>query len=223
MNSRMNDNLLKVVFFMLMCVMLLLQTFFAGAQTSKGLDVAFGWQRATIDSDIAQIDEKQLLQVGAAVGFHYGNNNLSSHLSAGYYSSAQNCPGTLDRYALAARVKVFPLSWLTDKSHTINPYITTGVSYDHLRFYGFYISREPGITNWSQAEAPYLGSINQVNAGLGAGLSVAIFPELDFIRLYSEVWYRKNLSSQGSDQAFNNTALKNQMQISLGLSVGAVR
>lgn len=223
MTSRMNDNLLKAVFFAVICVVLLLQSFFADAQTRKGFNVGFGAQRSTISSDIEQINDKQLLQMGGSVGFLYGNHKITSHFAAGYYSSTQSCPGTLDRYTLSARVKVFPLSWLSNKSRVVNPYLVTGASYDNLRFYGYYINREPGVTNWSQVEAPYLGSINQVNAGVGGGFSFAILEQFDFIRLYSEVWYGKNLSSRNSDQAFNNTTLKNQMQINLGLTFGAVR
>lgn len=223
MSSRINENLMKAMLFILLCVVLLLRSFFADAQTHKGFDVAFGAQLATINSDIEKINLKQLHQMGGSIGFLYGNNKIASQVSGGYYSSTQSCPGTVDRYMLAARVKVFPLSWLSNKSRLVNPYIVTGVSYDNLRLYGYYINREPGVTNWSQAEAPYLGSIKQVNAGVGGGLSFAILQQFDFIRLYSEVWYGNNLSARASDQAFNNTTLKNQMQINLGLTFGAVR
>ena len=219
----MNDNLLKAVFFIVICVVLLLQSFLADAQTRKGFDVSLGSQHSAISSDIEAINEKQLLQMGGSIGFLYGNQKIASHLTAGYFSSAGNCPGTLDRYTVAARAKIFPLAWLSRKSRLVNPYITTGVSYDNSRFYGYYINREPGMTNWSQAEAPYLGGLNQVNAGVGGGFSFAILQQFEFIRLYSEVWYGNNLSTRSSDDAFNNTTLKNQMQINLGLTFGAVR
>lgn len=219
----MNDNLLKALLFAVICLVLLFQSFFADAQVRKGFNVAFGSHHSIIDSDIEEINTKQLLQLGGSVGFLYGNSKVTSHVTGGYFSSLQNTPGTLDRYALAARVKVFPLSWLSQRSRVLNPYLTTGISYDNLRFYGYYINREPGVTNWSQAEAPYLGSINQVNAGVGAGLSVALYEEFDFVRLYSEVWYGNNLSARSSDPAFSHTTLKNQMQINLGLTFGVVR
>lgn len=219
----MNDNLMKAVFFIVICVVLLLQSFFAGAQTRKGFSVGFGSHIATINSDIEKIDQQQLLQMGGSIGFLYGNNKVSSHVNAGYYSSTQHCPGTLDRYTLGAKVKVFPLSWLSNRSHVINPYLTTGVSYDNLRFHGYYINREPGAINWSQAEAPYLGSIRNMNAGVGGGFSFAILQQCDFIRLYSEAWYGTSVSARSSDQAFNNTTLKNQMQINVGLTFGIVQ
>lgn len=214
------ENLVKVLFFIVILTVLVLQSAISRAQTLRGLDARFGMRTLSLETDIAQLQAANVVQHGGRVAFNYGNKIVAASTGVGYYSSDAGTPGTLDQYEAGVRLQFCPLSWLLTKSPRVEPYLTGGVAYSNHKFYGYYINREPGTTNYSQAEAPYLGSVNQMSAGFGAGVKAKLLPQSDFLNLFSEVYYNKCLSSKNTDIAFQNTTVATQIHVSLGLSVG---
>jgi hypothetical protein len=103
------------------------------------------------------------------------------------------------------------------------PYLTGGVDYDKHKFYGFYANREPGQTNYSQAEAPYVGKITQVNATFGAGIEARLKDDYNFIHLFAEARYGHNLSSKSGGTLFSATTIANQTQVTVGITFGGIR
>jgi len=230
MTTRIQDNLMKGIFFMILFTILLLQSLLTNAQsrraqeTYRGFYASFATVSQTVSSNIAKIDQNNLLQTGGKVGVVYGNSAIRSKLGLlGYYSSSANTPGEIDLYVSNLSINVYPLSWITKKDLMIEPYITGGLDYNQYKFYGFYFNREPGVTNYSQMNAPYLGKIKQVNATAGLGIEVKLRDRFDFVHLFSELKYGYNLSTKTTDSALSGTNISGQSQFVFGISFGAHR
>jgi len=232
MTTRIHDNLIKGIFFIILFIVLMLQSIFGNAQNFpldsqkpyKGMVVGFGTRSSAISSDIEKIHQTSMLQTGGHVGLIFGNNIVRSKIGLlGYYSSTGINTGTTDLYESNVSLNFYPLSWISGQSMMIEPYLTGGVDYDQFKFYGYYLNQEPGETNYSKVEAPYLGKIKQLNATVGVGIEVKLEDRYDFVHLFSEVKYGMQLSAQTSNTAFVNTGINNQMQVVLGISVGIHR
>lgn len=232
MTARIHENSLKGIFFIILFIVLTLQSIIAGAQSYRtqnsdfyrGFVASFGTRSADISSSIAKIDQTTLMQAGGQIGLMFGNAVLRSKIGLlGYYSSVGTANGTTDLYESNAAVNFYPLSWLMKKSLTVEPYLAGGLHYDQYKFYGHYVNREPGETNYSQTEAPYLGKIKQVNATVALGVEVRLVDDVNFIHLFSEVRYGGTLSDKATNETFANTQLTNQMQVVLGVTFGAHR
>ena len=223
MTSRMNDNLMKALFFIVVMVVLLFQSVLTSAQTYKGFTAAFGAATYNVMSDVVALKDVQTSHVGGKVGFVYGSEKIRTTLFGAYHSSTSGTPGTIDRYAVGANFNVYPLSWIRPDLSRLRPYISAGVSLQNFRFHGYYINREPGVTNYSQAEAPYLGSVQHVYALLGGGLEFSLLEDYDFINLFSDVYFGKSLSRGSSHNTFANTSMQNHLQINVGIAFGLHR
>ena len=232
MTTRLQDNLIKGIIIAILFTILLFQSFLSAAQSNqwrspksyKGFVASFGTRSATLNSSIAPLHETALIQHGGKVGLVAGNDIVRAKLGLlGYYTSGGNSAGTTDLYSSNIAVNLYPLSWITKSSGMIEPYITAGLDYDQHKFYGYYLNQEPGNTNYSQAEAPYLGKIKQVNATAGLGVEVKLRDDLDFVHLFTEFRYGHNLSTKTQDSAFSGTAVTGQTQLVLGISFGSRR
>ncbi len=229
MSVRIQENQLKALFFLILFFVLGIQVLMAqpGFQRTnspvyRGFFASFGTRTASVSSDIAEMDQAKLVETGGQVGVTFGNRMIRSKIGLiGYYSSTGTSAGTTDLYASNASANIYPLSMLSDREFLVEPYLTGGVAYDRFKFFGYYVNREPGVTNYSQSEAPYLGKIKQVNALAGAGIEVKLQDRYSFIHLFSEVRFGKNLSAKATDIAFERTTLKDQMHVSVGISFGA--
>lgn len=232
MTTRVHDNLIKAIFLVILFTILLLQSLITTAQPVqrnpqkiyRGFLATFGTRSQTVSSNIAKIDQNSFLQAGGELGLLVGNNIVRSKVGLlGYYASSGNTAGSTDLYESNLSVNFYPLSWISKKTLIVEPYLTGGLDYDQYKFYGFYLNQEPGTTNYSQAEAPYLGKVKQVNATVGLGIEVKLKDRFDFVHLFSEFKYGHSLSTKTNDNAFSATTLNNQTQIVLGISFGACR
>ena len=231
MTTRIQDNLIKAIFIIVLFIVLIFHSVTADAQASrngeslyKGFVASFGTRSANVSSDIKALSELDFSQAGGRIGLIFGNSIVRSKVGLlGYYSSTGNIPGTIDLYQSNIAVHFYPLSLFMKRSLVVEPYITAGLDYDQYRLYGYYLNREPGETNYSQAEAPYLGKIKEVNASIGAGLEVKLKDDYDFIHLFTEVRYGNNLSRKTHDATFGRTEMRQQLQAFIGVSFGAYR
>lgn len=228
MTARIQENQLKALFLIILFIVLGIQALMAqpfqraNAPVYRGFFASFGTRAVNVSSDIAKIDGTNLTEAGGQVGLTFGNRMVRSKIGLiGYYSSTGTTAGTTDLYASNVSANIYPLSMLSDREFLVEPYLTGGVAYDRFKFFGYYLNQEPGITNYSRGEAPFLGRIKQVNATAGAGIEVKLMNDYSFIHLFSEVRFGRNLSAKSTDVAFDRTTLKDQMQLSVGISFGA--
>ena len=232
MTARIKENQLKGFIVLVLFITLILQVMVSQAQSFRagqrnlyqGLIASFGTRSVEVSSDMSKLNGTNLMATGGQVGVTFGNQVLRTKIGIlGYYSSAGTTPGTTDLYESNASVNFYPLALFNGSNCLVQPYFTTGISYDRFKFFGYYINREPGLTNYSQSEAPFLGKIKQVNGTVGMGLELKLRDQFDFINVFSEAKYGYNLSQNASDNAFNNTTLMNQVQVVLGVSFGFIR
>ncbi|MGC1240642.1 MAG: hypothetical protein WA874_03595 [Chryseosolibacter sp.] len=227
MTTRIHENLWKGIFFMILFITLLLQTMLGYAQsadTYRGFVASFGTRTANISSDIAKLNGSGLVQTGGQLGLVYGNKIVKSRIGLlGYYTSGGSSAGTTDLFASNISVNFYPLSLLSNRTFVLEPYLTAGLDYDQYKFYGFYLQQEPGQMNYSQAEAPFLGKIKQVNTTGGVGIQVKLKDQFDFIHVFSEFRMGHNLSANTKHVAFAETQTKNPRQLIVGISFGAHR
>lgn len=229
MTTRMKENIMKALFIIIIMIVLIFQSVFSQAQSPvksiyKGFEVNFGTRSFTMESNIPQINQSDIVHAGGKAGLVYGNNSLRTKIGFGYYSTVgKNNNGTVNLYETNASANFYPLSLIRKKTSGLEPYLTGGIAYDNFKLYGYYLHREPGNTNYSNAEAPYLGSLKQVNTTFGVGLEMKIIDRYDFIHLFSEIIYGHNISSGSKHAEFNKTGIKNQMQMNVGITFGAHR
>ena len=226
MTARIKDNQLKGALFVILFIVLILQSLISSAQDSqyRGFAADLGVRSFNVRSSIQKINQTAQLLSGGQVGLIFGTSALKSKVGLfGYYASTGNTAGTIDLYSSNVSVNFYPLPLIGANHSNIQPYITGGLDYDRFKFYGYYLNREPGQINYSQAEAPYLGKVKQFNATAGLGIEVKLMDRFDFIHVFSEVKYGRNLSSETRQTAFQNTTLADPMQIRLGITFGAIR
>jgi hypothetical protein len=230
MAARIQDNTLKGILLVILFFVLLVHGFVAGAQSYRGEELykgfvaSFGAHTSDLSSDIAEIHATVLQQAGGEIGLIAGNRIAKAKLGLiGYYSSTGSTPGTTDLYTSNVSVNFYPLAWILKKNPMVEPYFTGGVDYDNYKFYGFYVNREPGQTNYSQADAPYLGRITQVNGTFGAGIELRLKDDYNFIHLFAEARYGHSLSSTSNGTLFSATTISNQTQMTVGVTFGGIR
>lgn len=224
MNVISNHNQIRRMLIIILLIVVFLGVQVVRAQTYKGFEASFGARSLAVSSDIVKINHTKLMETGGKVGMVYGNNIVKSRLILlGYYASGAKTPGTTSLYTTQAALNFYPMQMFTQKKFFIEPYVTAGAAYDQFKFFGYYVNQEPGVTNYSQAEAPYLGKIKQLNATASLGLEVKLKDDLDFIHLFTEIGYARNLSEKSDHATFAGTSLSNQLHASIGISFGAVR
>lgn len=232
MTTRIQDNMIKAILFIILFTILLCQSLLVNAQvfqrqdegSYKGFVASFGVRSAELSSNIGTLHQSSLHQTGGKVGVLFGNEVVRANAGLiGYYSSTGRYAGTTDLYVSDIALNFYPLSWISGKSLVVEPYIAGGLSYDRYKFYGYYLNQEPGQTNYSQTEAPYLGKIKQINATAGVGVEVKLKARFDFIHLFSELTYGHNLSAATANSAFARTSISNQTHLVVGISFGSHR
>ena len=225
MTTRNKQQLLFIIF-SLIC--LLVQSILVNAQTPhkkkyKGFEVSFASRAFTVDSDIAKINGVAASHAGGMVGLVYGGEALRATLGFGYYSSVGKIAGTIDLFEAALATYFYPLGLLSRNSSRLQPYLTAGIAQNSFRMYGYYINKEPGVTNYSQAEAPYLGAIQQVNGSAGAGVDFKLLDAYDFIHVFAEVSQGYAMASNSTSTSFQHTDINHGLLMQVGIRFGANR
>lgn len=225
MTTRIKQKLLFIIF-SLIC--LLVQSILVSAQAPhrkkyKGFEVNFASRSFTVDSDIAKINGSTASHAGGMIGLVYGGEAFRATLGFGYYSSVGKIAGTIDLFEAELATYFYPLGLLPRNGSRLQPYLTAGIAQNSFRMYGYYINKEPGVTNYSQAEAPYLGAIQQVNASAGAGVDFKLLDAYDFIHVFAEVTKRYAMAASSTEASFQHTTINNGLQIQAGLRFGANR
>ncbi len=186
-----------------------------------GFFVSFGTRSNKITSNHTAINNMKLMEEGGSAGLLWGNHMIETKLSIGYYYSASRAAHTVDLINVESAIQFYPLSAITGKTHVVEPYLTTGLSANTYKFYGFYASNEPA-PNYSLSMEPYLGNVNSYLGSVGAGLTINLLNEGNFVKLFTEVNYNTVLLQKSSD-LFKNTQVSNQLNVNVGVSFGINR
>ena len=201
----------------------------ANAQTESlnrkhhmGLIGSFGEKISRISSDHSRLNDTKLVEEGGALGMTWGTRAIDTKLTLGFYYSAACVPHTTDLIELEASANVYPLGLLTRKMHTVEPYLTAGIAKNFYKMHGYYVESEQGTSNNSVPDQPYLGNMDIYMVSVGTGVSISLYESYDFLKLFADVKYSKQLISANS-ASFRETSMGDQLAINLGITFGINR
>ncbi len=187
-----------------------------------GFAVGFGYSSNKISSNFSAIDKMKLTEEGGSIGLLWGNNLVETKIAVGFYYSSPGVPHTVDRVNVETSLRYYPLNSFQSTSKKITPYLTTGLSANNYKLYGFYAGTESQTPNYSIGIEPYIGSVTGYIGSVGAGIELNLLDQHDFVKLFSEVNYNSAIAQKSSD-LFKDTRVSNQMSINVGISFGINR
>lgn len=227
MQDRIEFNQFKAIVFLTLFIILILKSVCSEAQSRIshiGFQASFGTSIFNLNSDIAELNAKKVTQSGGLLGIVAGNDAIKARVGLlGYYTSDNKIAGTIDLYKSNASVNIYPLALFGKKTFRVQPYFTGAIAYDRYKFHGYYLNTDAGKINYSKSEAPYLGTVKQVNSSVGGGIELKIFENSDFVHFFSEVRFARNLDNTSSNKRFDYTLVSNKMQVLAGLCFGLIR
>lgn len=188
-----------------------------------GLEAAFGSKFTRLSSDLPAIDKMGVVEEGGSLGFVIGNQIVKTRLqAAGFYYSNSSVKQTVNMVESALLINVYPLKFINRSRQALNPYISTGVDYSTLKFFGYYGLADNAKINYSSSSSPYLGKVAATRGKVAAGLEWRLPQMRDFVHIFAEVRYSWNLKSEG-DKLFANTTAANATAVNVGVSFGFLR
>lgn len=188
----------------------------------KGLDVSFGTRAFELESDIPELSNLAVLQDGGQVGVLLGTDVVRAKAGvAGFFYSANKVGRTVDLFQSDAVINFYPL--MMAKNYTrIHPYLSGGVVYDKIKYFGQYLNPDKGSINYSTSKEPYLGNTRQLRGAIGGGVEFNVLNNgRDFVHLYTELKYSTTLTQSASHEIFNNTVSSGQLLINVGIRFGS--
>lgn len=197
------------------CVSLSVVASHAQSQFVKGFEGSFGIRSASVGLPNSLPERTQLS--GGRIGMVLGNDAVRLNVGIfGYYEATRGVTGTTSLYESSLKVSVYPLS---EKDCFVQPYFTTGLSYDRFHF-GGYLEGEPGTINYSRTTLPHLGKVKEVNTLAGVGLEFNVLNDDNFVRFFTEVNVGHNVSSNGTG-AFSGAQSGRSIVATMGVRFGA--
>jgi len=220
--TRLSDN----VIFGLVLLVTTIYSCTAEAQSKKisyaGLEGTFGVRLFRLSSDIKQLNDLKVVEEGGSLGIIVGNDYIRSKARlAGFYYSSPSTPRTINMFETEVVTNVYPLQFFRTHKQVVDMYITTGISFNNLRFFGNYLQQD-GFVNNSDINEPFIGKINQVIGVVGFGTEYHIPIKKDFLHLFAEGRFGKPVQANSST-ALKNTKVGDYTSITLGISFGMHR
>lgn len=232
MTARILDNQMRGILILVLFLALLLNSCYSQAQTRGkkmtsrfyyGFETAFGTRTYKVTSNISELKDLFVIQEGGRAGVIAGTEAIKTRLGVGFYYSGGNVPYTFDRSEASASIIFNPLALLMKRSIRFEPYFVGGFVYHTNKFYGHYLTEDPGRINYSTSEQPFIGKISEASATMGLGFEYKIPSRYNFVHLFSEARYGTGVSKRTKHNALIHTSSKNQMMIELGIRFGAFR
>lgn len=189
----------------------------------KGVDVSFGTRAFSLTSDIPELSGLTVLQEGGQLGVLLGNDVFRTKIGiAGFFYSANKVPRTVDLFQNDIALNFYPLMMAKNMYSRLHPYLSGGMIYDKVKYFGHYLNPDKATVNYSVSKEPYIGNTKQLRGVVGAGIEFTLLSNgRDFIHIYSELKYSATLTKQASHMAFNNTEASGQWLINLGVRFGS--
>lgn len=227
--SLLNSNSFKTIIAMLMVAFAGLgYTQAQGFRNSQyryfGLEASFGMKASTISSDVEAIDNMRLAEEGGSIGLVMGNQVVKGRLQvAGFYYSNSSVKHTVNMVESSLQFNVYPLKFINKSKQALNPYVSGGVDYATLKFFGYYNNPESTKKiNYSSSSAPFIGKIASTQGTVGAGIEWRLAQVRDFVHLFAEAKYSFSMA-QDADEFYKNTKVSNSTSINIGVSFGWLR
>ena len=194
-----------------------------------GGELSLSVPQYTLKSDIPALAGLRVNFLGTNIGGVISNPMGKIKANAGLYYSGNSVPHEMDmaQGSLSASAYVLRLKEVT--YHTVEPYVTIGVSYQGTKFRGRYlpISENGSSTqdaNYSSTEQPLLGRTGFTLVNIVAGIEYQLESINDsFIHLFAEAGYGTMVHASSSNHAFNSTTIMGPSTITLGINFGILK
>jgi|SRR5687768_11629658 hypothetical protein len=187
-----------------------------------GFEANLGVKSTKLASDLAAINNMGVMQEGGSLGLVFGNQVVKTRLqAAGFYYSNSSVKHTVNLVESALQLNIYPIKLINKSKQAINPYISGGVDYSTMKFFGYYDNPEAKI-NYSSSSAPYLGKIAATRGTVGGGIEWRLSQVSDFVHLFAEARYSWGVK-RDADELFQNTKVANATSINVGVSFGFLR
>lgn len=187
-----------------------------------GFEANFGVKSTKLTSDVAAINNMAVMEEGGSLGFVMGNQVVKTRLqAAGFYYSNSSVKHTVNMVESALQLNVYPLKFINKSKQALNPYVSGGVDYSTLKFFGHYNAPDAKI-NYSSSSAPYIGKIVMTRGTVGGGIEWRLSQVRDFVHIFAEARYSWGVT-QDADDFYKNTTVANSTSINVGVSFGFLR
>ncbi len=228
--SLLNSTRIKGILFLSFFTLLGLNTTGVQAQHMRnsqyryiGFEANFGVKSSRISSDLAAIHNMNIMEEGGSLGLVMGNQIVKGRIqAAGFYYSNSSVKHTVNLIESAMILNVYPLKLVNKSRQAINPYVSGGVDYTMLKFFGYYNNTEANKNVNYSSSAPYLGKISDTRGTIGGGIEWRLPQVRDFVHLFVEARYSWAIA-QTADELFQNTKVSNSTSINIGVSFGLIR
>jgi hypothetical protein len=187
-----------------------------------GFEVHFGAKTTRIVSDFMSIHNMDVLDEGGTLGLLFGNEVVKTRLQmAGFYYSSSRVRHTVNIVTSGMMINVYPLRFLSNSRQALNPYVSTGLEYNFIKFEGYYATLDKKI-NYSRSAAPYIGKIASIYGTAGVGIEWRLPRMYDFVHIFAEFRYSW-VGNREADELLKNTSVCNVTSMNAGVSFGFLR
>ena len=187
-----------------------------------GFEANFGMKSTKLTSDLPAIHNMGVMEEGGSLGLVFGNQVVKTRLqAAGFYYSNSSVKHTVNMVESALVLNVYPLKFINKSRQAINPYVSGGMDYSTMKFFGYYNNPDAKV-NFSSSSAPYIGKIASTRGTIGGGIEWRLPQMRDFVHLFAEARYAWAIT-RDADALFENTTVANSTSINIGVSFGFLR
>lgn len=192
-------------------------------RTYYGYGLSLSIPQQVLSSNIQQLNGLKVTFVGFNAGGMIANNYGKLKANIGMYYSGSSVPYEMDMIRGNISGNFYLLRLNKAKAHLFEPYATASITQQVTKFYGSYLSSDPGNTSSADSQ-PYLGKVNTTRMNVGAGVELQLENDYQkFIHVFAEVTYGAPLGSSTSSVAFSQTKVMNAMTFSMGVNFGIVK
>ncbi|GHM99823.1 hypothetical protein WSM22_13130 [Cytophagales bacterium WSM2-2] len=228
MNSSIKRKSIRGLILVLVIIAIAAKSFTARAQGKKttyyGYGISLSLPQQAVSSNIQQINGLKVNFTGCNLGGMIANSYGKLKANIGMYYSGSSVPYEMDmiRGSISGNIYLLRLNKAKVKNHLFEPYFTTSISQQVTKFYGNYLSNDPGASNANGQ--PYLGKVNSTRINAGVGIELQLENDYEkFIHLFAEVTYGVPISSSSATLALSQTKVTNAMTFNLGVNFGVVK
>ena len=193
----------------------------------KGCEISLAVPQYTLKSTIPNLNDLRMTFLGANLGFVLASPLAKFKTTIGYYESEPSVPYTMTMIQWSLSGGIYPLRLLGAKYHTIEPYTSVGIAYQHTWFYGTYLPNldvtQPTY-NYSSACEPMLGKTGLTQFNLAIGLEYQLMShKIVFAHLFAEMNYGFPVLWSASNVAFSGTRASKATMITVGINFGIIK
>jgi hypothetical protein len=204
------------------CCSLSAQTADAPKPLYLGYEISLGTSPYTLKSDIPQLTNLRVSNLGGTVGTVLANQRYKLKANMGMYYSDNSVPYTFDLWTGTMSTNIYLLRLQEVKYRTLEPYIVSGASIKQIKFYGNYLDYTQ--QNFSVSEEQLLAKEVSTQFIIGLGTEFQLeSDDAQFIHFFAEMSLGLPVMIRSSRAAFDNTRPAYPLCISVGLSFGEIK